>query len=437
MAQMKSKILTFLLSVFIAFALWTYVVTNVSVEDTTTIHNVPVVFQNEGALAGRSLMLTEGTGQTVTLTITGTRSEILKLNNNNVSVIVDLSRIYDAGIQSVSYAVNYPADAVTSTFNYVADTPRITLTVEEQISKPVNVIHSYTGRVAEGYMADYESVYIDNRKVTVTGPASVVNQIDHAEFTISLDELTEDLDQDYEYVLCDEEGNPVEVPNVEFVQTDVDKIHVSLSVQRYKEIPLRLDVISGGGATEETTSIVLDTDKIVVSGSDEALEKLEYLVVGEIDLAQIKDTTKLAFPITMPAGVINRTGVETVNVTVSFPALTTKTFTISTIQALNVPEGTEAIVVTKQISVTVRGPRSVVQRMQNSDITVTVDFSDMEVGSTVTKQPAVSISANYPGVGIMENGHVTISLQELPPETIPPEEEPTEDPEAQNNGTEG
>lgn len=421
---MKSKLLTALLSVIIAFGLWTYVVTNVSVEDTTTIHNVPVVFQNEGALGGRALMLTEGTGQTVTLTISGTRSEILKLNNNNVSVIVDLSRIYDAGRQSVQYTVNYPADVVTTTFEYTADKSRITLTVEEQVSKPVDVVHSYTGQVAEGYMADYETVTMDTRKVTVTGPASVVEQIAQARFTISLDGLTEPLDQDYGYTLCDAEGNPVEVPNVEFVHTDVEKIHVSLSVQRYKEIPLRLDVISGGGATEETSSIVLDTETIMVSGTDEVLADLEYLVVGEVDLAQIKDTTRLSFPVTMPAGVINRTGVEQVNVTVSFPALVTKTFTISNIHALNVPGGTEGTVVTKQISVTVRGPRSIVQRMQSSDITVNVDFGDMEIGSTVTKQPTVTVSANYPGVGVLESGHVTISLQELPPETTGGEEDP-------------
>lgn len=414
---MKSKLLTALLAVIIAFGLWTYVVTNVSVEDTTTIHNVPVVFQNEGALGGRDLMLTEGTGQTVTLTITGTRSEILKLNNNNVSVIVDLSRIYDAGRQSVQYTVNYPADVVTSTFDYTADKSRISLTVEEQVSKAVDVFHNYTGQVAEGYMADYETVQLDTRKVTVTGPASVVNQITQARFTISLDGLTAPLDQDYEYTLCDVEGNAVEVPNVEFVQTDVEKIHVNLSVQRYKEIALLLDVISGGGATEETTSIVLDTETIMVSGTDEVLEDLDSLVIGPVDLAQIKETTRLSFPITMPAGVVNRTGVETVNVTISFPALTTRTFTISNIHAVNVPAGTEGVVVTRQLSVTIRGPRSIVQRMQASDITVSVDFGDLEIGSTVTKQPAITVSANYPGVGILENGHVTITLQELPPET--------------------
>lgn len=426
---MKNKLLHLLLAVVIAFGLWTYVVTNVSVEDTTTIHNVPVVFQNEGALAGRRLMLTEGTAQTVSLTITGTRSEILKLNNNNVSVIVDLSRIYDAGRQSVQYSVNYPADVVTSSFAHTSDKSRITLTVEEQISKPVDVVHSYDGQVAEGYMVDLETVLIDTRKVTVTGPASVVNKITQATFTVSLDGLTGPLDQDYAYTLCDEEGNPVEVPNVEFVHTDVDKIHVNVSIQRYKEITLTVKINDGGGATEETSSILMDTQTIMVSGSDEALEGLETLEIGEINLAELRETTTLTFPLTMPVGVTNRTGLEEVNVKVAFPALATKTFAISNIQPVNVPENTEAVVVTKQINVTVRGPRSIIQRMQASDITVTADFSDMGIGATVTKLPAISISANYPGVGILDNGQVTLTLQELPPE--PSEPEVTEEPQVE------
>lgn len=435
---MKNKFLTALLAIVIAFGLWTYVVTNVSVTDSTSLHNVPVVFQNEGALTGRKLMLTGGTSQTVTLNVTGTRSEILKLRPDNVSVVVDLSRIYDAGRQNVQYTVNYPADVVSSDFDYTADKTQISLIVEEQVSKAVDVIHEYDGRVADGYMVDGETLVMDHRKINVSGPASVVDQITQARFVIDLEGLTAPLDQDYEYILCDAEGNRVEVPNVEFVQTDVEVIHVNLGIQRYKEIALKLDVISGGGATEETSSIVLDTETIMISGPDELLEELDVLTVGTVELAQIKETTVMSFPIVLPEGVINRTGVDTVSATISFPALTTKTFTITNIQPVNVPADTLGTVVTKQINVTVRGPRSVIQRMQTSDIAVTIDFGDMEVGATVTRQPTVSISANFPDVGIMENGAVTISLQEKPPETTAPEvDDPEGNPEAGNNGTTG
>lgn len=423
---MKNKFVTLLLSCIIAFGLWAYVVTNVSVTDSTSLHNVPVVFQNEGALTGRNLMLTEGTSQTVTLNITGTRSEILKLRPDNVSVVVDLSRIYDAGRRSVEYTVNYPSGVVSGDFEYTADKPRITLTVEEWVEKDVPVYYGYEGKVGEGYMVDYESIYMDYRRIRVSGPASMVEPIKQARFTVFLDGLTQSLDQDYEYTLCDEEGNPVEVENVEYVRTDVEKIHLKLDIQRYKTIKLKLDVLDGAGATEETSTILLDTDKIVVSGPDELLEALDQVVLGTLDLAEIKSAAKLTFPVTLPNGVINRSGVENVNVSVSFPALITKTFTITNIQPVNVPADTVASVVTRQINVKIRGPRSMVQRMQPSDISVTVDFGDMQAGATVTRQPNVTVSANFPEVGILECSPVTISLQEKPPETEPPETEPPE-----------
>lgn len=447
---MKSKFGTLLLSVIIAFGLWAYVVTNVSVTDTTSLHNVPVVFQNEGALTGRNLMLTDGTAQTVTLNITGTRSEILKLRPDNVSVVVDLSRIYDAGRQNVGYVVNYPSDVVSGDFEYTADKTRIFLTVEEYVEKYVNVFFDYQGQVAEGYMVDFESVQVNHRRVLVSGPASMVEPISQAKVTVSLDGLTESLDQDFAYLLCDEEGNPVEVSNVDYVKTDVENIHLNLDIQRYKQVQLKLDVVDGGGATEETTSIVLDTESIMVSGPAALLENLDTLSVGSVNLAEIKETVKLTFPVTLPNGVTNRSGVESVTATVSFPALSTKTFTITNIQPVNVPADTVETVVTKQINVKIRGPRSVIQRMQPSDISVSVDFSSLQVGATVTLQPIVTISADYPGVGLMEVGAVTISLQEKPPETIPPETtppeaepqndpnaDPTVNPEKDKNGTTG
>ena len=446
---MKSKFGTLLLSVLIACGLWVYVVTNVSVTDTTSLHNVPVVFQNEGALTERNLMLTGGTSQTVTLNITGTRSEILKLRPDNVSVVVDLSRIYDAGRQSVGYVVNYPSDVVSGDFEWTADKTRIFLTVERWVEKYVSVSYSYEGKVEDGYMVDHETATVDQTRILVSGPASLVDPITQAKFVVNLEGQTQPVDQYFAYVLCDEEGEPVVVENIEQIQTDVDQIHFKLDVQRYKNIALKLDVIDGGGATEETTSIVLDTETIMISGPAEVVEELDALTLGTVDLSQIKETTTLTFPVQMPSGVTNRTGLESVNATISFPALITKTFTITNIQPINVPADTVENVVTKQINIKVRGPRTIVQRMQPSDLTVSVDFGDMEVGATVTRQPTVSISSNFADVGIMEIGSVTINLEEEPPETTAPEVDPASesdeesaadpatDPKKDNNGTTG
>ena len=62
---MKSKILTFLLSVFFAFGLWLYVITVVSPDTTYPIGDIPVTMIGESALEQRNLIITATTSTNV------------------------------------------------------------------------------------------------------------------------------------------------------------------------------------------------------------------------------------------------------------------------------------------------------------------------------------------------------------------------------------
>lgn len=431
---MKNKVITALLSLIIAFGLWIYVINYESKEETYTIENVSVVFQNENALTGRSLMLTGGTDQTVTLTVTGNRSEVSRLNSNNVSVVVDLSRIYDTGEQSVTYTINFPADVSTSSFSTTADKNRITLTVESKVTQRVPVVIDWgEGTVERGYTTDTDTVELSTSHVTVEGPASVVGQMKQALIRLDLTDRTETIDQECEFTLCDSEGNPVEVPNVSQVVAQQESVYVRLLIQPYKVLPLKLEVIDGGGATEETTQITYTTTggeeigNITVAGNAELLEGLEEIVLGTIELEDILEDTVLEYPVSLPAGVTNLSGVETVQVSIAFPELMTQTFTVENIQATNVPAGLVAEVVTKKIDVTVRGPKALVEKMQASDIVVSVSFGSISIGDMKTETPTVTISSAYTGVGVLSYGNVRISLEE-------PVTEPTEEPDGQNLG---
>lgn len=426
---MKNKFVAALLSLVMAFVLWTYVVNNVSKEETLPLYNVSVIFQNEGALTQRSLMLTEGSGQTVTLTITGNRAELYKLNSSNVYVVVDLSRIYDAGTQTAQYTVHYPADTDSSSFDYTADKSRITLTVENLVDKRIPVEVDYGESVpAEGYYTFPETEELSVDYIRVEGPASVVEQMTQAVISVDLTDATQSIrNQVYEYVLCDNEGNPVEVPNVEYVKTDAEYVELSLTIQRRIFLGLEVNLISGAGATQDTTTVSIDPQYIEVTGTDEALNRLGSdltLNLGEIDLADYIEDATLVLPINMPAGVTNLSGVTEAAVALSFPDIETKTFTITQIQSTNVPAGMIPELVTKQVNVTVRGPKTLVSKMSESSITVSVNFGDLEIGVPKTVSPTVTTIPIYAGVEIMSNGNVTILLSEPVPEPTEPETEP-------------
>ncbi len=426
---MKSKIGTFLLSLVLAFGLWTYVVNNVSKEETLPLYNVPVIFQNEGALTQRSLMLTDGMGQSVSLNITGNRAELYKLSSGNVSVVVDLSRVYDAGEQTVQYSVHYPSGVDASSFEYTADKNRIALTVENVVSKriPVEVDFGET-TPAEGYSIFPETEFLSDEYVRVQGPASVVEQMTQAVISVDLTNANQSIrNQVYDFVLCDAEGNAVDVPDVEHVKTDVAQVEYSLTIQRRLMMDLTVNLISGAGATQETTTWLVDPQTIEITGTDEALNRLgenPVLQLGDVDLSEYMEDTTLTLPINMPAGITNLSEVTEATVYLSFPDIATRTFTISNIQTSNVPAGMVPELVTQQISVTVRGPESLVERMTEADVSVIVSFSGLEIGVPKTVTPTVRLGPSYAGVEILSFGNVTIVMDEPEPTDPVPQSEP-------------
>ena len=381
---MKNKFLVGLLSLFLAFGLWTYVVNNVSKEDTMHLENVPVVFQNEGALENHGLIMTEGTGQTVDLTVTGNRNEIMKLHSGNVAVVVNLSQIYDAGRQSLQYTVHYPAEVNSSSFSYTADQNRVAVTLENLLTVSLPLDVAYSGAPAEGYRIFEETEALNSiagdriSTVRVAGPASVVKNMKKATIYVDLDGMNQSLRSvPYPFTLCDAEGNAVEVPNVELVTTNVSEVEVSLTIQGYKFITLEATIVDGKGATEETSSIVFEPVGITITGSDEALARVNSINLGTIDLGTYLEDTVFTLPINLPEGISSLTEEKEAVVRISFPELETKTFTITNIQPVNVPAGMVPQVITSSITVTVRGPKTLVDQMTESSLTVSADFGSL------------------------------------------------------------
>ena len=334
----KNKILSLLLSLVIAFCMWLYVVTTVSTEDTETYYNIPVAFEGESVLAERNLMITSGKTATVTLKLTGSRSDHKKIESaSDIILKVNLASVYDPGEKHLNYSISYPGNLPETAFTVESNYPStIALTVEQKAYKEVPVKVVYSGSASEGFISDTENAVLDYPAVTVTGPSSVVELIDHARIDVDLKDRTESISENYSYTLCDEEGEPV---NVEYVTTNVAEVHLDLKIHRFKEIPLELVTTYGGGSTEANTTIEVTPQNIRVSGSEALLDALEKVTLGSIDLSTIETNTEMTFPINLPEGVTNESGVTEATVKIQFNGLSTKEFEVTNIKGINVPEG--------------------------------------------------------------------------------------------------
>lgn len=411
---MKKNILTFLLSLVIAFALWMYVVTVVNPEFEDTYYNIPVVLDGEGLLEERGLMITANETPTVSLRLKGNRSYLVELKNSDIDILADVSRISRAGTFSIGYDEAFRGDIPDNAIAVQSRDPgTITLVVEEKISKAVNVVVDY-GRtnVPDGFICDKEAIDFGatGPTVNVTGPKSVIDQITQAVIKIDLTERRESIiDESFVYTLCNEAGEPVDA---QMVKTNVSAVDVTLRIQRYKDITLMVEVIDGGGATEETSSIKIDPEVIRISGNETMLEKIEdTLVIGTIDLSKLLVDTKLTFDIVLPENVTNESNVESAQVEVKFPALRTRTLSISQIEAVNVPEGLEAEMITQKLEIKIRGPILQIERIKATDIKVTVDFAAVETG-TATMRADVTVDSKFVDVGVVGSYQVSATLRE-------------------------
>lgn len=394
----KNKPLMIVLSVLISIVLWLYVVTVVSPESEATLYNIPVVLQGESALDERGLVLVSDDEYKINLQLYGNRKDLNKVNSGNVTIIADLTKIYDPGTHNLSYNISYPGDVPSDAFTEMSRTPsRIRVTVEQKITKKIPVELSYTGTVPINYRAKTDAVVLDYPEVSITGPMSVISQIETARIQVDMTDQIKTFEQTCRFTLCNKDGEPVDAASV---VTDVAEVTATVPIQFMKYVPLKVVLLPGGGADEKNTTVVYEHDKIRIAGSRETLLGINEIVLDTIDLGALTRKTVFEYDVVLQEGVENVSLIHKTKVTVDFPSLLTKEFTVSQFESVNVPEGMVAEILNQTLTVKLRGPREKIANMTPEDITVEVDFANALAGTSAVNV-TIRISTRFPEVGVL------------------------------------
>ena len=407
----RSKLGALLLSFVIALGLWMYVRTYVNTDYEQTFYNIPVALEGKTRLSERQLMLLSEEEYVVDLKVHGSRQDVSKINSGNIQVVADLSDINEPGEHNLTYSISYPGDVPTGAVSAERDPDRVTLIVARRKTKEIPVQVNLEGDVPANYIKDNAAVELDHSVVEISGPESVVDLIDHAAITIDCEGRTETIYESYRYVLQDKKNTPVDAA---WITTNVSEVKVYLPVSMVKKIPLKVTLVDGGGATEDTTTVQIEPKEISVSGSETALNALSELNLGTIDLSQITEDTVMEFEINLPEGVNNVSNLPTASVSISFPKLATREFTVTEFEAVNLGPGLTWEPLTKQLTITVRGLKSEVQRLNEADILVRIDLTGVE--NTAAVEPEIVFPISCESLG--EVGSYSVSVQVSPDKAI-------------------
>lgn len=416
--MIKSKLLTLLVSLLAALGLWLYVATNVSTEREQTFSGVSVTLENASSLMDKGLMVKPGESHSVTFTLSGSLSELDKLNTGNLKVMVDLSTITEPGQHQCDYRVVYPSG--TSGVSRTKSNDKVTITVVEYASKTVPVELILLGDEPEELFINTAGATIGVTEVGISGPKSEVEAVTKAGIEIYLPELTGTYTAEQRYTLMNEDNEPVKSDNI---STDTGEIYVNLPVEYFKTIPLVINCIPGGGAKEKDAVVNLDVQEIIISGSQEAIAGIDSLVVAEVDLAlvDLKDAYDVEGTIRLDENLTNHSGVTTVTGTVRLKGLIQRKMTLSAenIELRNVPEGMMATISTLKIEITVRGVSAQVTALTIEQIRASIDLTGVNQGITM-----LDLNLEFPAdkdIGAVDKYQVTVTLSEKVDETTAPD----------------
>ena len=250
---------------------------------------------------------------------------------------------------------------------------------------------------------------LDYPAITVIGPAAVADLIDHAEIEVDLSERAESISDTFRYTLCDADGEPVDAAQI---TTNVEEVRMDVAIQRIKEVQLLADIVYGGGANEQNTTVTIEPESIRLSGGEAVLAEFgDTYTVATINLADVEKSDSFMYTLSLPEGVTNQTGVTEVKVTIKFTGLMTREFTLDNFQSINVPEGLDAEIINANLMVKVRGPAEEISKLTEDDITAVVDFSAAEIG-TATYKANIVFGEEFPNVGAMKTNSVSATVQE-------------------------
>lgn len=388
-----------------AFIFWIYVMEVDSPDYEDTFEDVPVTVVGTTVLENdKNLAVFSGYDTYVDITVRGQKSVIAKYSVEDIEVRVDVSEVEKSGMYSFELFYDLPSgitliDSSAKEINMFIDR-RSTANVSVE-----PVIKSYKLSSAEYTLGDVTS---DTDTITVTGPESVICDIDKGVVEINMgdEHLTQSLVADGNIVLKNQNGETVES---KYLKLSKSTVTVSIPVYTFKELPLR---VTGkhGYYNSSNSEITVEPRTVKVKGETSILKNLDFIDVTAIDEKKISADTEFIVDISLPESVYAVEGEPTdATVSVDLKGFIVKTFVVENIKIINAGDADPEIL-DKTVAVKVMGDKKTMDKITEKDITLVVDFSNFKENVGIVNA-AATVEFDVSGGIVYEIGVYSIQVQ--------------------------
>lgn len=394
-----------LILAIIAFLLVDNKVIKLVENEAEIIKNIPVnVIYNEEAF------VIENVPSEIDITITGRKSDIyLAKQLGDFRVELDLSKYTEPGTYKVKFTYSKSIESV----NYNLDPSYVTVTIKDKVSEVHSVTYDLISDDLNGKLS-VNKVNLDSNEVIIKGSQDVLDKIASVKALVDVTDSKYDSAGTYEIsniplVAYDKKGKIIE--NVEIVPSTLSG---TIELKSYKQsVPLTVTTtgrLVSGRAIASLTINNANNFTVDVYGEENDIKKITSVPVDiNIDGLGKESTKTYNVTINKPNGV-RYISTKNVTINVTFGDEEQKTVDIHDIgfKEGSIPEGyTANIISNSATSVQVKGVKSNISNITESDINAYVDLSGLGEG---THEVEVKIDNNNPLVSYVVSSTITIKI---------------------------
>ncbi len=296
----------------------------------------------------------------------------LRLDSSSFRAVVDLSKVAPSGGRT-SVAVR--VIAVDPRIQVVDYEPRqITVQLDEVITRTVP-IRAVLGPIPSGL--DIGEPILSETETTLTGAASIVNQVVEAQARLSVDASGIDINRVVDLL-------PVDAADQELFQVDLSpgNVRVRLAIftdRQTRSLPVRPTVVGTPAVGFEVASVTVDPLVVSVEGDVDNLAPLEFADTAPVSISGASSDVAVDIPLQLPDGV-QAPDLGSVHVTITLrPVTATRTFNAGLILAGARADRVYSLS-TDRVLVTIGGSVADLDRLSGSLIVLTADVSGLDVG---------------------------------------------------------
>ena len=242
----------------------------------------------------------------------------------------------------------------------------------------------------------------------VWGPQSEVTRVSYAQVTLNIENASSTINEQLAYELYDENGELIENTGIHSASNTVQ---VTMPVISATEVPLVVGFIEEPGIRKESFDYALNVDYVTLSGDANEIAQLGELVLGEVALAEITEPQTITFPIPIPEGLTNLSGVSDATLTIANRDVTTANRTVTAFGYDNFDDSERRVeVVTSSLNVVLRGAAETLEGIESVDMIAIADLSDVTNASGTYTVPAIIRIDGEPDVGLAESYQLTVRI---------------------------